>query len=360
MKKIGLKSIGVFAISMFAIAITSCGGSSGGGDTEIKFDKDDLVNKYWFANDFISDDFSQDDDVIVYFFERNGDLIKQEYGGREEREVGTWSLDEKKLVIKDETFGNGESIDWFLQKGTDSNNLVLSADNRRKLNCSTSFSGLNDVTADAFVVSEINLAGDVSRYMQCRVTGRDIKDAKLLLESGPKLVLTKVIEGTESVFVLGEDGINEIKSETFPENDDAKFYLNLDKNIEVKLSDINDNKSIASLKNEIDYNQGTHLVKWNAVDENDIYYYVEILDSEGKIVFRSGSLPAVANQEMEIEINRSVDSVFESLDELNVSEQCKVRITGVKYEDEINPSTSKYEDYNVQAKTVFSYVIIWS
>ena len=216
------------------------------------------------------------------------------------------------------------------------------------------------MTADAFIVNLINQNGDVTRYLQCKVIGKSIEKAKMLLKSGEKFELTKVVEGTESVFVLDENGINSLKSEAFPENDDAKFYLELDENTEVKLSDVNDDKVIGNLKNEIDYNQGSHLVKWSAIDEDDIYYYVEILNAEGRSVFRSQSLSANANQDMQIEINRTVDSVFESLDDLEVNEQCVVRIIGVKYEDDINPSTSKYEDYNVQAKTIFSYGILWS
>ena len=360
MKKMGFKSIGILAVSALSMVMTSCGGSSGGGDVEINFENSDLVDKYWFANDFVSDNYSQDDDLIVYWFERNGDLIKQEYGGREEKQVGTWSLDEKKLVIKDNTFGNGEAIDWFLQKGTNAQNLVLSADNRRKLTCTTNIPVVNDITADAFIVNSLNTSGDVSRYLQCRVAGKSIEKAKLLLTSGQKLDLTKVVEGTESVFVLDEDGINSLKSETFPENDDAKFYLKLDNGLEIKLTDVNDDKTIGSLKNEQNYNQGTHLVKWTALDESDIYYTVEILDLNGKILFRSRSLSAQANADMEIQIDKNVDSEFESLDELKVDSQYKVRINGVKYEEGINPSTSKHEDYNIQAKTVYSYSIIWS
>ncbi|WP_372641927.1 hypothetical protein [Ancylomarina sp.] len=360
MKKIGLKRLGIFAVSAFSIALASCGGSSGGGESEIDFDKDDLADKYWFANDFVSDNYSQDDDLIVYWFERNGDLIKQEYGGREEKQVGFWDLDEKKLVISDATFGNGESIDWFLQKGTNSQNLVLSADNRRKLNCTTNIPVINDVTADAFIVNSVNTNGDITRYLQCRITGKSIASAKLLLSSGQKIDLAKTVEGTVSVFSLTESSINDLKTESFPENDDVKFYLKLDNGLEVKLTDVNDDKTISSLKNEQNYNQGTHVVKWTALDESDIYYNIEILDLNGKILFRSRSLSAQANDEMEIQIDKNVDSEFESLDDLEADKQYKVRINGVKYEDEINPSTSKHEDYNIQAKTIYSYSIIWS
>lgn len=358
MKKIGLKRLGIIAVFAFSIALTSCGGSSGGGESEINFDKTKLVGKYWFANDFVSDNYSQDDDLIVYWFARNGDLVKQEYGGREESPVGTWSLDEKKLVIKDKTFGNGESIDWFLQKGTNSDNLVLSANNRRKLNCSTSFSVLNDVKADAFVVSYINLAGDVSRYMQCRVIGRDIKEAKLLFKDGKKLGLVKSVEGTESVYVLSDSDINSLKSVSFPEEDDVKFHLVFDNNVDVKLADVNDDKTIASLKNVVGYNQGTHSVNWKSIDENDIFYNIEIVDLEGKILFRTNPISAKANEDMEILINKDLKEEFGSLGAIEIGKQYNIRITGIKYEDDV-ASTSKHILDNVQAKTVLAYTIIW-
>jgi hypothetical protein len=339
--------------------MTSCGGSSGGGETEIDFEKSDLVDKYWFANDFVSDNYSQDDDLIVYWFARNGDLIKQEYGGREEKEVGFWDLDEKKLVISDETFGNGEAIDWFLQKGTNLNNLVLSADNRRKLECTTNLSVINDVTTDAFVVNSINSNDDVVRYMQCRVIGKSIEKAKMLLKNGDKFDLVKTIEGTETVFVLGEDDINSLKSESFPDEDDVKFHLSFDKSTDVKLADINDGSIIGSLGTEQDYNQGTHVLKWKAINENNIFYTIEIIDLDGEILFRSNPIFAVANVEMEVIIDKDLDEDFGSIDEIETGKQYEIRVSGLRYEDDVNP-TSKHKVYNVQAKTVFAFGIFWS
>tara|TARA_R110001583_G_scaffold15005_1_gene62151 strand:- start:35 stop:1114 length:1080 start_codon:yes stop_codon:yes gene_type:complete len=359
MKKIGLKSLGILAVSAFSIALTSCGGSSGGGESEIDFEKDNLVDKYWFANDFVSDNYDEDDDLIVYWFARSGDLIKQEYGGREEKEVGTWVLDEKKLVITDATFANGESIDWFLQKGTNSTNLVLSASNRRKLNCTTSLPVLNDVKADVFVESLINSAGEESRYLKCRVTGKSIEKAKMLLKNGDKFDLVKTVEGTETVFVLNEDDINRLKSESFPSEEIVKFHLSFDKNIDVKLVDVNDDNTIKSLKAEQDYNQGTHIIKWKAIDEKDIFYNIEISDLEGEILFRSNSISAEANEEMEVKIDKNLNEEFGSIDEIEVGKQYEIKINGVKYEEDVS-SSSKHKGYNIQAKTVFSYAIFWS
>ena len=353
-------NFGILSIVLLAFAMTSCGGSSGGGDSEINFEESYLVNNYWVANEFVSDDYDEDDDLIVYYFERNGDLIKQEYGGREEVEVGSWVLDEETLTITDATFEDGESIDWYLQAETNSTNLVLSASDRRRLNCTTDFSVLEDVFADAFVVNSIDVNGDISRYLQCRVIGENIKLAHMLLASGEDLDLLASDEGTETVFALDDDGISSLESEIFPENDDVRFYIEFDDGTQMKLSDVNDDEEIENLDYEIDYNQGSHIVKWTAIDEDNIYYYVEVLDAKGEIVFRSQSLSADANEVKYTEISTSVDPEFESLDELDVDEQCVVRIIGVKYEDGIDPEQTKYEDYNVQAKTIFSFSTLWS
>lgn len=362
MKKIGLKSIGIFAAVAFSMALTSCGGSSGGGDSDIDFEESDLVKNYWVANVFVSDDYDKDDDLIVYRFDSNGDLMKQEYGGREDEEVGSWllDLDEETLTITDKTFEDGGSIDWYLQDETNSTNLILSASNLRSLNCTTDFSILEDVYADAFLVNSIDVSGDVSRYFQCKVIGENIKSANMLLASGEDLDLSTSDEGTETVFVLDDDGISDLESETFPENDDVRFYLKFDDGTQVKLSDVNDDNTIGTLGIEQDYNQGTHELKWTANDEDDIYYYVEVLDNKSKMVFRSKSLSADANEDMNFKISTIIASEFESLDELNENEQCVVRIIGVKYEDGIDPDTSRYADWNVQAKTIFSFSILWS
>lgn len=359
MKKIAFNKIGILSVTILSFVMCSCGGSSGGGEEEISFEVKDLVNKYWYANQYVSADYKQEDALIVYWFEKNGDLVRQEFSGRKESNVGSWSLDEKKIIITDETFGNGESIDWFIQSGTDVANLVLSADNGRKMNCTTSISVMADVTADAFVVSSINVSDEVFKYMQCRVTGKNILEAKLLLSPDRSFDLIKVVEGTESVFVLDDNSLEELKSDDFPANDDAKFYLKLDNNMEVKLDDINDDRVIATLENKINYNQGTHVVKWNALDDKNVYYRVEILNREAKILFRSHALSADAKEVMEIKIDKNFDSEFDYFDELQVGTPYELRITGVKYEADMDPDTWKHEDYNVQTKTIFAYDMVW-
>ncbi len=348
-----LNGFKVLSVGLLAFAMASCGGSSDGGELEFNFTKDNLVGKSWFANEFMSEDYEQKDDLIVYSFKSSGDLERQEYGGREFKKVGTWTLDEKKLVITDKDFPGEESIEWFLQRGTNSTNLLLSASGGRKLSFSTSFAGVEDVTADAFIVSSIDVNGNVTRSIQCRVNGKDIKVAKLLLKDGTKMQLEK---NKESVFVLKDEDI--MKASDYPENADVKFYLGFDKNVKVKISDLNSVKPISSLENNRGYNQGEHSVTWKAINEEDIFYTIEILTEAGDILFRSKSILVVAGQEKKIIIDNNLAKEFGDLNALEVEKPYKLKITGMRCEEDVK-TTSMHRSYNIQAKTDFTYAITW-
>lgn len=103
-------------------------------------------------------------------------------------------------------------------------------------------------------------------------------------------------------------------------------------------------------------------MKWTAIEEDDIFYYVEILaeaDENAVPYFRSNRQPADSGEEMTLEISSSTGAEVNRIDQLENDKNYQVRITAVKYEYDIDPINSGNKDINIQAKTTFAYKIIW-
>jgi hypothetical protein len=103
---------------------------------------------------------------------------------------------------------------------------------------------------------------------------------------------------------------------------------------------------------------GSVSINWKAIDEDNIYYYVEILDknkNEYHPKFRSTRQSASAGEDKEIVIDASTASELEALSELEVGEDYYVKISGFKYEDDIHPDNSSNKEINIQAVTCYVF-----
>jgi len=365
MKKIGLKRLSIFAVTAFSMALTSCGGSSGGGETDFEFESRDLMNKYWYANPYLSSAYANDDAVIVYKFEGGNVLKRQQYSGRIDVPVGSWDLNDNVLEIRDKSISEDNLQKWFIQSTKEHLKLNSSAGSR---DFYTEILGLDDVKADAYLVNELRLVNNeyVSAYrFDYSVSGNSISKVSALFDSETRnnLVERQDVYG-DKIFTLSDEDMDDYISD-FEGEQLVRFYLKLDGGEEVKLDENIYNNDIASLSSaDRDYSRDglSITVNWKAIGEEDIYYFIEILDANsatGVPLFRSNRQPADANEAKSLEISSGIAAEIDQLDELKIDEEYLVRITGIKYETGIDPINSGNKDVNIQAKTILTYKIIW-
>jgi len=367
MKKIGLKRLGIFAVFAISIALTSCGGSSGGGEEEIEFEPRDLMNKYWYANPYLSSAYANNDAVIVYKFEGGGVLKRQQYSGRRDVAVGTWSLVDLVLEIRDESISKDDLQKWFIQSKSTKEHLKLNSSAGSR-DFYTGISGFDDVTADAYLVNELRLVNNeyVSAYrFGYSVSGNNISKVSAMFDSETrKNLVARQDVYWDKIFTLSDEDMDNYISD-FEGEQLVRFYLKLDGGEEVKLDENIYNNDIASLSSaDRDYSRDglSITVNWKAIGEEDIYYFIEILDgnsSTGVPLFRSNRQPADANETKSLVISSGIAAEIDQLEKLQIDKEYLVRITGIKYETGIDPINSSNKDVNIQAKTILTYKIIW-
>jgi len=367
MKKNRLKSLGIFVVFVFSIALTSCGGSSGGGEEDFEFESIDLINKYWYANPYLSSAYANDDAVIVYKFEGGNVLKRQQYSGRRDVVVGTWNLNDNVLEIRDESISEDNLQKWFIQSKSTKEHLKLNSSVGSR-EFYTEISGFGDVTADAYLVNELRLVNNeyVSSYrFDYSVYGNKISKVSALFDSETRNNLVERLDvNGDKIFSLSADDIDNYIPD-FKGEQLVRFYLKLDGGEEMKLDENIYNNDIASLSTaDRDYSRDglSITVNWKAIAEEDIYYFIEILDrnSNSEIpLFRSNRQPADASEPKSLKILSGMSAEIDQLETLQIDQEYLVRITGLKYEAGIDPINSSNKDVNIQAKTILSYKIIW-
>ncbi|MCZ4695906.1 hypothetical protein DWB61_14775 [Ancylomarina euxinus] len=370
MKKIGFKSLGIFTVSALSLIMTSCGGSSGGGDIEIDFEQKDLVNKMWYSNPYLSKSYENDDAVIAYRFESGGMLKRQQYSGRRDENVGTWSLIDDVLEIVDNSVEGSTTQKWFIQSGSTTDFLKLNSSSGRR-EYTTSIEGFEDVTADAYIVNDLRLVDNVFKAdyrVDYEVTGSNLEEVVAMQSLNKQEELIKSENYiNDKIFVLSDEGLSRYL-DGFEGAKKIRFYLRTKANEKFKLDE-----DLSEYKLEkLDYTKVKFVkpvgstdvtVEWKALDGKDVFYIIEILSSKSNtvpVLFRSYLQPAESGADKSLEISQSIGAEIPlDVNKMNIGENYFIRISGLKYEDNIDPINSSNKRYNIQAKTVFTYKITW-
>lgn len=369
MKYLFLKKTTFAFFLLGTLFLASCGSSGGGGEEEedFEFESSDLTNKYWYANPYLSSDYDKDDAVIVYRFEGGGVLKKQEFSGRRDKLVGSWSLNDNELIIEDDSISEDNRQEWFIQSNSTATYLKLnSSSGTRELY--TNIDEINDVTADAYVVNDLRVVNNSykSAYrMEYVVYGENIKECKVLPDADTSFELNDFTDFQgEKVYYLKEDD-RENYFDIFEGGQTVKFYLKFDSGENYKLEEQIYESGIEALDNfsitaTHASGSGSVTINWKAISQDDIYYYIEILDkdaNENSPKFRSVRQTVTAEEERELVIDDSdaTASEIEVLDELVLGDDYYVKITGIKYEDDIDPDNSSNKEINIQAVTRYVF-----
>jgi|GEM_PF-2119802 len=359
------KRLSFAALIVGSMFMYSCGSSSSGGDDEdFEFKSSDLTNKYWYANPYLSSDYDRDDELIVYRFEGGGVLKKQEFSGRRDEVVGEWSLVDNELVIEDESISPTDRQEWFIQSKSTSTYLKLNSTNGTR-EFYTEIEGLNDITADAYVVNDLRLVNgtyESSFRYEYAVYGTELSQVKVLPNESTTIELEDFTDFQgEKVYYLKESDREEY-FDAYPGSQTVKFFLKANGE-NYKLEDQMYSEAITAMDNFSTTAthasaSGSVTINWKAIDEDNIYYYVEILDKNGNEYqpkFRSTRQPAVAGEDKVLTIDNSIANELEALSELEVGEDYFVKITGFKYEDDIDPNNSSNKEMNIQAATRYVF-----
>ncbi|MDQ1769666.1 hypothetical protein GQR60_07725 [Labilibaculum sp. A4] len=344
-----------------SLFLTSCGSSSGGGEEDVfEFKSSDLTNKYWYSSTFIDDSYSKNDVVLVYKFNGGGDLYKQEFSGRRDVKVGSWSLgDDNTLVIDDETIINSQ--EWKIDKSSTRDHIFLKSTIGNR-DFYTQINELNDVTADASVVKEVYLKNDdfVSGYRyDFEVKGDNIKSAVAKISSNESFTLIKSQNSNdETVWRINEVDANEYL-ENFPGEKLVKFVLTMNSGEEYKLDEKIYNQDIEALSfQSVDSEHTTGsgalslVVKWKALDAGNIYYYVQVLNSEkdeNNPLFTSNWQPASADALQSMTLEEDSKGDFG----LSLGDNFYVKVVAFLYEDGIDPFQGDIYTFNIQARSQF-------
>ena len=344
----------------------SCGGSSGGGSNDADFEIKDLVDvdKVWYSNPYLSSSYDNDDAVIVYRFEGGGVLKRQQYSGRREETVGTWSLKDDVIEIRDKYIDGSATQQWFVQAGSTADYLKLNSKGGSR-EFTTSILGLDDVTADAYWVNDLRLVNgnyEADFRVDYEVFGKELVEVTAMFSASKQEdLVSRTDYKNEKRFVLPENALGKYVDD-FSGAQSIRFYLKTKANDQYKLDEDLYSNGVSTLDSRRDYDQNTHKVGWKAIDESGIYYTIEILSSESNAelpLFRSFPQPANPGEEKSLEISNNIDAQIRLSDNIVIGDNYYVRISGIRYEEGIDPVNSINRSYNIQAKTIFTYKITW-
>ena len=165
-------------------------------------------------------------------------------------------------------------------------------------------SGLDDVTADAFYTRVKNSDGSVNNYISYEVTGQYLKRVVAMLNNDLGYELKRFEEVIKKdgakfkkvVFRLDDEKVIDYLEEF--KRQEIKFYIELEDGTKLMLNESLSTIKIDPLAYIRGYSPDEHVVSWNSNLGDGIYYKVEVLDGNKKVVFRSVRQPV--NYEWEI------------------------------------------------------------
>ena len=342
----------LIAACLLALAM-GCKDDDGRDDTILEMDY--IVGKDWYYNAWMGnkEGMRTEDLLEVVHFEKGGVLKTMEFGGRQEKEAGTWEKDGNRLMLH---YTDGKDSRWDILRSGEDYIRALVDDNVRDYASSLNY--LRELTADAFLVNEYDeYDNQYATYIGADVRGNiDLREGMLLLGDGDNTPLTQ--------YDYYWTGHSQYELRDWDEECEARIYVRLGEDHHVKLSDVvySENltpKSPAEVALEARCSGGKLNVSWNPYTGQQVYYRVEILsleDDKPRTYFVSRVQPVGANQ---LTISSNTTSEVDRLSELKSNQGYRLRLTALLYEPDVDPLNDLYAYANLQAVAYFETHFIW-
>lgn len=326
------------------------------------FEVPSLTGKYWYSNRWKGDkdSYEKNDVLEVLKFERNGELVEVDFGGRNESVAGTWSNSRGNEIKLNYTAKESETWD-VMHSGEDYISAIINDQGLREY--TTDAGWLEDLTTDAFLVNEYTSSNRYETHIGGSLRGNmNIREANLIISSDQIVPMgNKGYFWSERKPVSGD-------YVTAPEMDkEIRFYVRIGKDGNLKLRDVIyggqniPDRPLADVQLKADNEQGISAltVEWNPYERGDVYYQVEVFSKDMDIMkpyFVSrvqvpGSRKLVIRPNTAGEINR--------MSELKPDEPYTVRLAAILFEPGADMVNDAYSYANWQAVTFISTPIIW-
>lgn len=320
----------------------------------------DLTGKYWYYNNWRGDkdSYLKDDVLEVLKFEKNGQLISMDFGGRIETVAGNWTSSGNEIRLN---YNDRDSLIWdVLRSGGDYINAVINGQGVREY--TTNGEWLGDLTADAFLVNEYTDGNRYKTHIGAYVKGNmNVREANL-------------IPASETVIPMQNKGY--YWCERAAQNDDyvdfqgklqeVRFYIRIGNDGQLKLRDMiyQNNipeRALADVQLQAGNPQGVSSlsVSWNPYNRSDIYYRIEVFDGNMDLIrpYFVSRIQSPGSREIVIKNNTAGD--VNRMSELKPGNQYIVRLAAILFEPGTDVINDEYGNANIQAITYVTKPLVW-
>lgn len=315
----------------------------------------DLTGKYWFYNQWRGDrdSYEKNDVLEVVKFEKNGELVEVNFGGRNENTVGTWTSVKNEIDLN---YTNREAEVWdVLHSGTDYIDAIINGQGERQY--LTDAAWLEDLTADAFYVNEYTSGNVCQTHIGGIVRGNlNVREANLITSSDQIIPMEN-----QGYFWKERVPVSDDFVQVDGKSREVRFYIRIGKNGNLKLKDnvYGQNlpeRSLADVQLEAKNPQGVGVltVSWNPYGRSDIYYRVEVFDQNVDMIHpyfisrvqMPGCGQLVIRPNTAGEVNR--------MSEMKSGGSYVVRLSALMFEPGTDVINDEYGYANLQAVTYVS------
>lgn len=339
-------------------ALVSCGKDEKKDDSTLNVA--DITGKFWYHNQWRGDkdSYLKDDVLEVLKFEKNGELIVMDFGGRKEYVAGKWRSAGNEIDL---LYDGRDSAVWdVLRSGDNYINAIINGQGAREY--TTDAGWLDNLTADAFLVNEYTDGNRYKTHVGAYIEGNmNVREANL-------------IPASETVVPMRNQGYYWCERAAGKEDyidfggkpRDVRFYIRIggDGHLKLKDSIFGNNipeRPLADVQLTAQNPQGVSAltVDWNPYNQADIYYRIEIFDGNMNLIrpYFISRIQAPGSRQIVIRNNTAGD--INRMNEIKPGEKYIVRLAAILFEPGTHVVNDEYGYANMQAVTYVSKSLIW-